>query len=123
MTNSELPVADQNFSPEELLEHLGHIIHNAEPVEVGGPLYARKVNFLRLAKEWIKKNYNEIRETICQSDYRSYMNHPVNDLILYVIGLLEPVFSGSIAIALAYYLCKVGLNSICEKTVDEFFQS
>lgn len=123
MTNSELPIEDQHFSPEELLEHLGHIIHDAELTELGGPLYAKRVNFLRLAKRWITQNYDKIRATICQSDYRSYVNHPVNDLILYVIGLLQPVFSGSIAIALAYYVCKVGLNSLCEKSADEFFKN
>jgi hypothetical protein len=105
------------FTAEELLEHLGHIIHDEQLVEPGAALYARKVDFTRLAKTWLKENFGRIRDTVCQSEYRAYMDH---DLILYAVGLLQPVFSPSIAVPLAYYLCKVGLRSLCEEPGAEF---
>src|SRR6266511_528311 len=103
MSNSDIQDENLYLTAEELLEHLGHIIHDEQLVEPGGTLYARRVNFTRLAKDWLKANFGRIRDTICKSEYHSYLDHPINDLILYVIALLQPVYSASIVVPLAYY--------------------
>ncbi len=114
---------EESLTADELLEHLGHILHDVQYAEPGGPLYARKVDFTRLARAWIVEHYEAIRKAICKSDYRKVLNHPANDLLMFIIGLLQAHFPSAIAIPLAYYICKVGVHQLCTQEVDELLRT
>jgi len=116
-------MSEESLTTDELLEHLGHILHDAQYAEPGGPLYARKVDFTRLARAWIVEHYDVIRKAVCESSYREILNHPANELLIFITGLLQVHFPGMIAVPLAYYVWKVGVHQLCTKEANEFLRT
>ena len=71
------------------------------------------MDFRRFARRWLDENLQGIRAIVCTAETRARLDHPVYDLIVYMTGLLQQEYAATIAIPLAYYLCKVGAHALC----------